>query len=85
METRLTAFPRFLLSTSKHVAVAAFQALRHKVTERRRESNRCREQQQRLRAMTDHELLRSYLLWGSDIAHYEIRRRGLPIPGPKGR
>lgn len=38
-------------------------------------------QQQRLRAMTDDELLRCSIQWGGAVTYPELRRRGLPIPG----
>jgi hypothetical protein len=39
------------------------------------------QQQARLRAASDAELLRWSIQWGGDFCYPELRRRGLPVPG----
>lgn len=44
-------------------------------------SHRERRRQQRLRSMTDVELLKASTAWGGASLYPELRRRGLPLPG----
>jgi hypothetical protein len=46
-------------------------------------NRRAAAQQRRLRAMSDHELLRASISWGGAMTYPELRRRGLPVPGDR--
>lgn len=40
-------------------------------------------QQERIRAMSDEELMLCARQWGGHVVRPELRRRGLPIPGER--
>ncbi len=71
-----TAAARYL--TAAQTALAAF---RSELKQQRISRNRAAQQQARLEAMTDKELMHCAVQFGGAVAYPELRRRGLPVPG----